>query len=145
MGVGIGNTPIIAAKLAAKGITFGDGSALFGNASLALTNFCRSHNLEWSIQDGSLQFLELGGALETMGVVLTDDAGTLESATIDHKGLVTAQARIQPGIAPGQYVQLKSLSFSGIFRVLTAEFTGDTRGDDWQVRFTAKAPKSIKV
>jgi hypothetical protein len=144
--VGIGNALVVAAKLdATRQPVFGDGSVLFGNAALALTAFCQSVGYEWSIQDGNLQILPLGGALETKGVFLHSGTGLIGSPAIDHKGVVSATALIQPDIAPGRYVQIKSLAFSGVFRVLDCEYTGDTRGQEWTVKFTGKAPKKPAI
>lgn len=139
--VGPGNVEEIGAVLAAAGFHFSDGTAIFGNAALALTWFCLSFGLEWSIQDGQLQILMQGDARSTKGVVLSADTGLIGSPTIDHKGVVTASALIQPDVAPGRYVQIKSLAFSGTFRVIECEYVGDTRGNDWFVRFTGKKPK----
>lgn len=142
LGVGIGNALVVASTLHSN--FFGDGSALFGNAAVALSAFCASADLEWSIQDGNLQLLQRGTALETRGPMLSAGTGLIGSPAIDHKGIVTASALIQPGIIPGAYVGIESLAFSGVFRVLECEWVGDTRGNDWSVRFTGKPPKAKK-
>lgn len=141
LGVGLGNVPIAAAKLAAKGSAFfGPGTAIYGHAADLLTDFCRSADLEWSIQDGVLQILDRGKALEDMAVLLSPDTGLLGSPTVDNKGLVHATALIQPDIRPGRKVAFDTLALKIAqgYRIQECEYSGDTAGNDWQVSFSAK-------
>lgn len=142
LGVGLGNVPVAAAKLQATGKAFfGSGTAIYGHAADMLTDFCRSADLEWSVQDGVLQILDRGKALEGLAVYLSADTGLIGSPTIDNKGLVTATALIQPDLRPGHKVAFDSLEFkiSQGYRIQECEYIGDTAGADWTVRFTAKA------
>lgn len=130
--VGIGNVPIMAAKLRAKGVVpFGKGTLIFGSAARALDDFCRSADLEWSIQDGVLQILDRGKALEGMATLLSSDTGLIGSPTIDLKGIVTFRAFIQPDLRPGHKVAFNSLAFkvSQGYRIQECEYTGDTSAD----------------
>ncbi len=59
MGVGQGNINEAVRTLKQRGkVLFPTSSAISGNASRELTDFCRAADLEWSIQDGKIQILE---------------------------------------------------------------------------------------
>lgn len=138
--IGIGNANQMAAKLQAKGvILFGTGTVITGNAARALTDICRSSDLEWSIQDGVLQILDLGKALEDKAVYLSPGTGLVNSPTIDNKGLVSVTAFIQPDLRPGRKIQIAAESVKGGFRIETCQYIGDTAGNDWYAKMTAKA------
>jgi hypothetical protein len=142
LNVGIGNAPIKAAELATKGQTFfGIGTVIYGNAAQELTDFCRSADLEWSVQDGVLQILDRGKALERKAVLLSSDTGLIGSPTIDAKGVVTFKALIQPDLRPGHKVVFKTRDFkiSQGYRIEECEYEGETMGTSWYV--TSKAKK----
>lgn len=129
LGIGLGNVNVAVAKLRAKGTTpFGRGTLIFGGAARALDDFCRSADLEWSIQDGVLQILDRGKALEGQAVLLSPDTGLIGSPTIDHKGVVTFKALIQPDLRPGHKIAFDTLDFkiSQGYRIQECEYTGDT-------------------
>lgn len=139
LGVGLGNVSTMAAKLAAKGAAFfGPGTAISGNAARAMTDFCRSADLEWSIQDGVIQILDRGTALNEQAVYLSPDTGLVGSPSVDHKGIVTATAFIQPDLRPGRKVQFDSLGFKGGYKIEDCEYTGDTAGTEWYVKMSCK-------
>lgn len=94
LNVGQGNAAQFASRLA--GFTYGPGTLIFGSAADAMTDFCDSFDLAWSIQDGVIQILEKGEALNSTAVLLTPDSGLIGSPTIDHKNVLTAKALIQP-------------------------------------------------
>jgi hypothetical protein len=132
LGVGMGNVGIVAARLSASGSAiFGPGSALSGNAERLMTDICRSADLEWSVQDGVIQILDRGTALNEKAVLLSPDTGLVGSPTVDHKGVVSATAFIQPDLRPGRKVAFDSLDFKGGYKIGDCEYTGDTAGNDW--------------
>lgn len=139
LGVGLGNVAPAAAKLAAKGKTiFGPGTVIQGSAAQALTDFCRSADLEWSIQDGVLQILDRAKALDDKAVLLSPDTGLIGSPTVDNKGVLQVTALIQPDLRPGRKIDLRSESFKGGYRIEECEYTGDTSGADWSVKMSCK-------
>jgi len=142
LGVGEGNVGTVAAKLKAKGkAIFGPGTVIHGNAAIELDSFCKSADLEWSVQDGNLQILDRGKALESLDVFLTPDSGLIGSPTIDSKGVVACTALIQPDLVPGRMIRIQSLGVNGRFRIQEVEYVGDTSGTDWYANIHAKAPK----
>jgi hypothetical protein len=138
--VGIGNANVMAAKLQSKGVVFfGPGTVISGSAKRALVDFCRSADLECSIQDGVIQILDLGKALQDKAVYLSPETGLVGSPTIDNKGIVSVTAFIQPDLRPGRKIQIAAESVKGGFRIQDVEYTGDTAGNEWYAKMSAKA------
>jgi hypothetical protein len=104
---------------------------LNGQAADILDRMARSSGYEWSVQDGQLQFLEVGKALQRTAVSLTPDTGLLGSPEVGEKGVVTARSWLQPSIIPGRKVHIRSRQVNGFFRVLKLLHRGDTRGSEW--------------
>jgi hypothetical protein len=137
--VGMGNVPKIAAQLAKSGKAFfGPGTALSGYSSQILTDFCRSADLEWSIQDGVLQILARGTVAHPLAVELSSSTGLIGSPSVDHKGLVKATCLIQPGLRPGAKVNFASADFKGGYRIEKTEYSGDTAGTSWYAKLECK-------
>jgi len=140
--IGEGNLPVVIAKLRARGVApFGPGTLIFGSAARALDDICRSADLEWSIQDGVLQILDRGKALESQAVLLSSDSGLLGSPTIDHKGIVSFKALIQPDLRPGHKVAFDTMAFKATkgYRIQEVDYTGDTKGTEWFATGKCKA------
>lgn len=142
MGVGLGNavTALRGAGLGAVGDTFPEGTLVHGLAATELTRLCASSGRTWSIQDGNMQILHLGGALARDAILLSADTGMLESPKIVNRRTVQVSALIQPGLVPGQQVVLQSQVIGGTWRISEAEYTGDTHGNDWTVALTMHRP-----
>ena len=147
MDVGLGNavTAIQGASFASGvGNTFPEGTVLQGRATDELDRLCASADLEWSIQDGNLQILPLGGALQRQAVLLADDAGLIGSPEAGKGALVKCRALIQPGLEPGSQVQIRSSGINGLYRVEKTEYEGDSTASaqDWYANLTCRAVRS---
>lgn len=137
--IGMGNVQAAAAKLKARGVTpFGRGTVLTGYSADLLTMFCKSADLEWSIQDGVLQILDIDAALQNQAVLLDSDHGLIGYPKVDGTGIVTATALIQPGLMPGRKIDLESVTVKGGYRIIECEWQGETNGMAWQCTFQAK-------
>ncbi len=150
LGKGLGNVPQAVALLKAKGVAamFGPGTAISGNVAQQITDYCRSCGLEWSIQDGSIQFLDLNKALVDKAVELGPTSGLIGSPSIDFnassktkKGgqIVKAKALLIPELTPGRKVSFKSRTVTGGYRIEEVEYTGDTHGQDWYASLVCRA------
>lgn len=133
LGIGIGN---VLDQLSDRGLdrvgnTFPEGVVLHGYVYRRLTEALRSAGLSWSIQDGVLQVLQRGQALQRSAVLLSADHGMLDSPEVGKNGIVTVRALLQPDLVPGQLVHIDSRVVTGDFRIERGEYTGDTRGDEW--------------
>lgn len=140
-GVGIGNTSAVAAALASKGfaeIHGKNGSLLHGRVVDQITDLCRSCGLEWSIQDGNLQFLDRGFALKGKAIQLDTSSGLIDAPTVDSNGVLEAVSLLIPDLKPGVLVNVDSVGVKGGYRLTHVEYTGDTRGNEWYCKLHGK-------
>lgn len=135
MGVAEGNANEVtaSAQLGTVGALFPRGVILHGLAADELTRMCRGAGLEWSVQEGALQILPRGRALQRSAVLLTPDTGLLGSPEVGHGRSVKARALLIPDLVPGRLVELRSQVATGTYRIHSTELAGDTRGEDWTV------------
>ena len=146
MGLGLGNLASFAAtaQLAAGGSLFSEGTVVSGNPRDEMDGLMDSAGLEWSIQDGNIQILKLGRALNQTAIRLTAGTGLVESPSVDSEGLVKARALMIPGIFPGRKVEILSDFVRGVFKVEKATYTGDTTAgaNEWYVDIECKVSSS---
>lgn len=146
LGVGKGNLEDAIIKLRnGRAQIFGSATTLSGSAAREMTAFCRSAGLEWSIQNGKLQFLEIGEALKKKAIVLSSDTGLIESPTVDSKGILSATSLLNPEIRPGVRVDMRGKHVRGLYRIIQCEYTGDTRGNDWHVHLMGQKENVNKL
>lgn len=141
MGIGIGNLEAGLSQLG-RPLPAVYGGALVGNAARRMTDLCRSAGLEWSIQDGNLQILNIGGYLSTEKAIELSDSrgrntGLVGSPAVDSQGAVSATALIIPGLVPGVLVDFDTLFVQGGYRVEKVRYTGSTKNRDWYAHFDA--------
>lgn len=143
LGVGQGNVSQVVNKLRLSGAAqmFIAGATLSGSVARNMTDFCQSAELEWSIQDGNLQILDKGAALNSKAVFLSPATGLVGSPKIDRKGKLTGTSLIQEDLKPGVLLEVDADSVSGVFRVEKLEYEGATRDPEWYVNFEAAAVK----
>lgn len=144
LGVGIGNVPAIAAKLAAVGrVVFPRGTVLVGNVARQLDDFCRGAGLEWSIQDGALQVLDSGAALDRFPYILSADSGLIGSPKLGSDGKVSAETLMLPELRPGLRVQFQTLEVKGLYRLIETQCNGETHGQTWGYQITCEKSKVV--
>ena len=114
-----------------------DGCVIAGHVPPCIDLLCRSAGLEWSIQENKLQFLDVGKALSSTAIVLTESNLTVTPA-ISGKNTIEAQTFIQQDFLPGRQVQVRHEFAAGVFRLEKCHYTGDTHADNWFVDFEAK-------
>lgn len=137
---------------------YAGGAVLTGLASQHLDVLCRTLDLEWSIQDGTLQLLRIGAANMEPVVVLSPETGLLaipgdvedavprwqgrkkkklaqqSSGLIKHRmSRIQRTCFLNPGLRVGRRVRLQEgQEQDGDYRVLEVQHSGDTRGEDWK-------------
>ena len=152
-GLGIGNADRL--KLARAALTleggivsreFVEGTAVSGSASEEFTRLLWSAGLEWSVQGGNIQILDLGGKLDKPPVLLAAPVGSapgtglIGSPDVGKDGILKARSLMNADIVPGIQVRVDSKHVQdSLFTVLKATYTGDTSGQDWYVDIEAKA------
>jgi hypothetical protein len=91
----------------------------------------RSLGLTYSIQNGVLQVLRRGQALQNTAVRLVPGSGLVDYPSRSADGKVLAKCLLIPDIYPGRKVSFDVPGLSGFFRIREAKYTGDTAGQDW--------------
>lgn len=143
MGVGAGNavTALRGASLGSLGETLPEGTVLHGSAATELSRLCAAAGRTWSVQDGNLQVLPLGGSLAREAILLSSDTGLVEAPEVVSRRCITAKALLIPGLVPGQTVAVQSgVVARTVWRITEAEYSGDTHGHDWYASLTLHRP-----
>jgi len=133
-----------------KGINLNDqflnGVTLSGSNRDHLNMIARRQKLEWSIQNGQLQFLPIGVGTDEEVILLNSETGligTPQKTKIVNKGLVKGAdgkeaesgvqclALLNPDIKPGRRIKIESEFITGVFRVQKVNHQGDTHANPW--------------
>lgn len=140
LGVNLGNLQEASQALVGKGYKspYPKGGVLEGNVARELTDICRAANLEWSVQDGKLFFLDKDATMRGLALKMSSDTGLVGSPTIDNKGEVDATCLLIPDMRPGVAVEFDTFSLKGRYKVTHCEYTGSTFDTTWYVKFHAK-------
>lgn len=138
LGLGEGNIEKFAGALRISGKTFPTGTVISGPAAREMTYFCRSADLEWSIQDGAIQILDRGKALDQEAILVSAETGMLDSPTVDVDGILTVKILMTPDVRPGRLIVLDAARIKGNYKIETAKWKGDTSGNDWTIELNAR-------
>lgn len=127
---------------------FINGVTLDGEVHELLDPMLRAAGLEWSIQNGALQIVPLGSALDGDAILLTStdkqtglvgspevaekkDAAAGAKVSKSPKHIVKVTALLNPRIEPGKKLKLESELLTGFYRVDEVSHRGDTHGQDY--------------
>ncbi len=137
LGIGRGNLDQ-AMKVGGFRVSAVAGHSILGNAAQRMTDLCRSAGLEWSIQDGQLQILNIAQPRGNTAIEISAATGMWDdSPIVDTQGAVTFTSALIPGLAPGVLVNITSLFVRGGYRVEKCRYRGNTRGQEWTVHADA--------
>jgi hypothetical protein len=137
LGIGDGNLKQALAA-GSSPISSVNGAALLGNGAERMTDLCRSAGLEWSVQDGELQLLNVGQTLSTTKAIEVSSAtGLVNSPSVDSQGAVEMTTLLIPGLAPGVLINVDSLFVKGGFRIEKIRYEGNTQGQEWYAHIAA--------
>lgn len=130
------------------------GKVMFGMTRDYLRQVSRSSDTTWSIQDGRVQFIPLTSVLPNTAFLLNDDTGLVGIPERTNEGLMV-KCLLNPHLKIGSRVVLNNdalvmdqknkgkqkeaspplsvggATSDGTYRILVAEYIGDTRGQDW--------------
>lgn len=124
------------------------GWRLKGSPREMLMKLCEAHNLEYNINCGVLNVSAENGLLSKntqLATVLNDKTGLIDlpfytsetgrKPAKDKKRRrgVQFKALLNTSIIPGHVVKLESKWITGFYRINSARFYGDFRGNDWYV------------
>jgi hypothetical protein len=137
MGCGAGNIATVAPILKASPL-FQRGVVLKGSSLDHLLDLARSCALEVTVQGGVAQWCSLGQPLGGEAYSLSSSTGLIGSPSVDTKGTLSVEMLMAPGILPGKPIVMDALYVKGLFRICSAEWTGDTSGNDWKIALECK-------
>ncbi len=128
------------------------GKVMYGNARDYLRQSAETSGTTWSIQDGKLQIVPLTSVLPNQAVLLNSKTG-LVGTPEQAEGGITVKCLLNPMLKIAGKVKIAeadvstaklpdtskdapankpaAISADGIYRLLTVEHGGDTRGNDW--------------
>jgi len=121
-----------------------EGFTSFGAGGPELDSLLDSGGLEGSIQNGDLQVLPKGGALNKSAVMLTQDTGLVGSPDLGSKGALKVRALLNAEIVPGRLIHVRATNVDGFFRCERVVYTGQTAGNDWYCDVEAKPVQVVK-
>lgn len=136
------------------------GKVMFGMARLYMSTLAKNNNCRWSIQNGVLTLIPLTGYLPGTAVAINSSSGMIGTPEQTDNG-IKVRCYLNPLIKIGQAVQINNADINqavlrsrfgfpkyrsqyypatvandGIYRVIVAEYQGDTRGNDWFTELT---------
>lgn len=137
LGLGEGNIKKAGDVLRLSGKTFTQGTVISGPTARELTAFCKSADLEWSIQDGAVQILDRGKALDATAIKVSAETGMLDSPSVDVDGILTVKMLMIPDVRPGRLLVIDSKRIKGNYKIEKITWTGDTYGTPWEIEMEA--------
>ena len=109
--------------------SFFGGYVAGGDIKKVLDTVLNRFGVDWSVQNDELV---LGGEVdEATATRLAFDTGLLTEPEILDDGRIKCLGLIQPTVTPESTVFIETKKTEGFFIVKTAEYVGDTRGNDW--------------
>lgn len=130
------------------------GKVYFGAAKDYLRDIGKTANSIFSIDSGAVTVQKLTGTPAGQAIILNSDTGLVGFPMQNDLG-VTCKCLINPQIVTGGLIQLNNstinqkeislgqflrpLSADGVYRVISLNHTGDTRGQEWYTEITAIA------
>lgn len=144
-GAGQGHIPDLEEKALPRG------KVMYGMARKYMRDEADSNDCSWSFQEGKMQLVKNDSYLPGEAVVLTHETGLIGTPEQTNEG-IKVRALINPKLRMGGRIKLDNKSIQeaktdlkqssvrpprtdadGFYRILKAEYTGDTRGNDWYV------------
>jgi hypothetical protein len=139
LGVGPGNLPSLAAQLSTRGgKIFPAGTVLSGQASEELYHLLASCGYTYSVQNGALQVQKAGKALLSVGALLSEATGLVETPSVNPDGTVSAKTLIIPNLYPGARCVLASAAVQGQYQIRSIKYTGNSFTKDWYASLELK-------
>jgi hypothetical protein len=138
LGVGEGNLSKVVQQLKIAGSAIWPcGTVISGPTARELADLARSAELEVSIQDQALQFINRGQALDGTALRLAPETGLIGSPTVDNKGICKFTTLLIPDMRAGSLVVLDAARVKGNYRVEVANWVGKTWERDWYIHCEA--------
>ena len=109
---------------------YANGLTLSGYCRDQLDDICETNDLEWSIQDESLQIVPKTGFVQDTMILINSKTGMVGSPSKTDKG-IEFKSLLQPRLNPGRRVKIESRMINGIFKLRKVEHKGDSRDGEF--------------
>jgi hypothetical protein len=122
------------------------GYTMTGTPKDSLNDFCEAFRYEWRISNNKLEVSDENGLVNTnkdvapvigieSGLIdipfyTSGESSKLKKDSTRRQGL-QFKALLNAEVTPGQLIRVESSKISGWYRVKSARYTGDFRGNDW--------------
>jgi hypothetical protein len=115
---------------------YANGHSIGQETRHALDDICRTHGLEWSIQNEVLQIISKDKTTKLGAILLNPKTGLIGSPVKTTSGC-DFEALLQPSLAPGCQVKIESKFVNGMFKVRKVTHNGDSQEGDFLSRCEA--------
>lgn len=107
---------------------------LTGTCASNLKRILKNTDIEWSIQNGRINFAPKNRPVTQVAVLLSEKTGLVDIPSVS-ADVVTLHSLMNPRLYPGAYVVLDSVNrqLSGNYKIRKTKHTGDTHGGEWLV------------
>lgn len=105
--------------------TYGNGLVLSGLAKTQLDKLCDANDLEWSIQDESVQIVPRYTSTNESVILLNSKTGLVGSPQKTKDGILF-KSLIQPALRPGRKVKIESMFLNATYTLRTVQHSGDS-------------------
>lgn len=126
LGTNIGSILGVPTKVYNSGVSFS------GSVKSILDKLLVEPQLEWSVQNGTLNILPITAHLGQAAVLVSQTTGMI-GVPSQGEGFVQFDSLLNPKLVPGALVVLESEVINGSFKLRRAHFEGDSHGQKWQV------------
>lgn len=126
------------------GDALGRGLVLAQPCHRALDVLCRPRGLEWSVQNGGLQIVPRTRARAASAELVSAQTGLLGVPNKTKLSVVTFDCLLNPKLAPGGLVYLRSESFTGTYKIRGGKWEGDSHAEKWQASLEAVALPGVR-
>jgi hypothetical protein len=109
---------------------YNHGHQLCGLARHELDTLCRNAGSRWSIQDGVLNILPIGSAIDHNAIVVSASTGMIGSPERTERG-VKVTMLLRGGINPGNLIQIDAQDLKGNYVVESVHHRGDSHDLEW--------------
>lgn len=109
---------------------FSKGFTAHGPARDTLNSLCQTFGLEWSMQNYALQIVPLKNHTGQTAEVLSPKTGLIGVPSFDGT-VATFTCLLNPRLAPGRLVAVKTGNLNGFFKIRKGKWTGDSHGQAW--------------
>jgi hypothetical protein len=127
-------------QLLAGGSIIARGAVFSGPLFMQLRDWCHSCGMEFSIQDGVVEFRNRGDADKQPAFLCNTSTGMIGAPSVDIDGLLHVKMLMPHDIRPGRLLVVQShenKQASGNYKIEKIKYEADTAGDDWNVNLEA--------